>query len=145
MQSGHSTCQPSQAGTYEWGFSFPLLFAFMVVTSLLALSVLLTWYKYHDCCWPQQVDMMFARLRTAFVVSTSVREKLGDAADEISGEQLNDYLLSMSDGVKREHAKYQIMDVPGPHVKRHPGLKTELPVGSEAFKLYIANGRIADA
>jgi hypothetical protein len=145
LQSSHSTCQPSQAGTYQWGFSFPLLFAFMVVTTLLALSVLLTWYKYYDRCWPQQVDMMFGRIRTALVVSTSVRETLGDTADAISGEQLDECLLSSSDGVKREHAKSQIMEVPAPHGRRHARLKKELPVGSEAYKLYIANGRIDDA
>ena len=73
-------------------------------------------------------------------MSTSVRESLSDAADVISGEQLNECLLSMSDGVKRQHANSEIMEVPGPHVRRRARHKKELLVGFEAYKLYIADG-----
>lgn len=140
LQSDHSICQPSQPTVYEWGFSFPMLFSFMVTTVLLGLSVLLTWFVYCDRSEPQEIDLLFGPIRTALVVSTSVREALGGAVDELSGEDLEHLLSASSDGVKLGRANDELANQSDSWRERRVRNDATFPVGSESYRMYIEQG-----
>lgn len=140
LEGNNTFCQPSAAGEYQWGFSFLLLFPFMIVTIIFGLCVTMVHYKYYESLWHQQVDMIFGRTRAALVVASSVKERLGDGAYDMSETELRKCLSKMSWGVKQEHARSDIMAVPATHAKRGIKLVYDLPVGSKAYNDYIRYG-----
>ena len=154
--SMHGTCQPQSR--YVWGVSFLLLFPFTLLTAPLTLALLCIWYAYHDQLWPQQVDMMFGPLRTALAVTASIRERIGDDADEMTDIELEAILRRAGAGVEQAHARSKLMLRPDPHRRRNGrkvstdgtfALKSEkykaylrdgFAVGSESYKAYLRDG-----
>ncbi|KAK3681547.1 hypothetical protein LTR37_020855 [Vermiconidia calcicola] len=69
-------CQPTK--NYQWGFSFLLLFIFLIVTLLLATMLFLVWLM----CYPKDggvaIHQVFGDLATAVRVGDIVRSELGD-------------------------------------------------------------------
>ena len=133
-------CQPMSE--YVWGFSFLLLLPFTIITVPLTLAILLIWYVYEDRLWPQQVDMIFGRLRTSLAVSASIRDTLGEVASDMTNDELQRLLEEGKLGVKRSHAGAMIMSKPGPFRRAKKVVKggDNFPVGSERYQTFMRDG-----
>ena len=79
-------CTPQQL--YTWGFSFVLLFAFLLVSFVVWMSVYIVWV--HVELEAKQTDraMVFGSLRTALEVGAVLRDNIGDDAQEMKNEGL---------------------------------------------------------
>nr|OQO24126.1 hypothetical protein B0A51_07549 [Rachicladosporium sp. CCFEE 5018] len=90
LQAG--MCQPQR--TYQWGFSFLLLFAFLV--TMIVLSLTLYIYRCYGCrpSGHEETTEVFGPFRTAIVVADRVRADLGDAVQGMSEKQIQVELAS---------------------------------------------------
>ena len=129
--------------SYEWGFSFLLLFSFMVTTVPLTLLLLAIWWRHHDKLWSQQVDMLFGSLKTALAVTASIRARIGDRVDDMTNSELRRVLEEGRYGVKHEHAGSDIMSRPGPGRRREEQMGKgdgRFEVGSDSYNAYLQDG-----
>ena len=136
--SNNGICKPSNR--FEWGFSFILLFSFMVLTIPLALSLLYVWFVYYNRVWPQQVEMVFGSFRTAMAVTASIRDELGTDADEMANSELEKTLRSRCISIRHKHVRSKIMAKPCPNQRIVVRPKYDYVVGSENYKAYIQHG-----
>lgn len=131
LSNSNTLC--NQVDRYEWGFSFLLLFTFYLTTVPLAFTLLLMWYRTNERLWPAQTNLIFGDLRTALVVAESIHDGLDNGIGDLSNDQIKRRLSTHSSGVRREHARSDIMFTLGPHqtTRKSP---LRFPVGSEAYE-----------
>ncbi|OQO09543.1 hypothetical protein B0A48_04945 [Cryoendolithus antarcticus] len=90
LQTG--ICQPQK--TYQWGFSFLLLFVFLV--TMIVLSLALYIYRCFECkaSGREETTSVFGPFKTAIVVADRVRVDLGDGVQSMSENQIQEVLAS---------------------------------------------------
>lgn len=84
--ASYGVCAPQKA--YKWGFSFNLLFAFLLASTVVWLCVYIVWIRCTFQVDGEQTSKYFGSLRTALEVAIAIREQLGEQVIDMSNDGL---------------------------------------------------------
>ncbi|KAK5113616.1 hypothetical protein LTR85_010845 [Meristemomyces frigidus] len=98
IHGGGGLCQPQKH--YRWGFSFLLLFTYLVVTCVFTIVVYCVWLDTLRYKLDRHTSHLYGTLSTALEVGASIREELGHEANGLQDGELRHRLRHRGAGMR---------------------------------------------